>query len=447
MANESGSQSSSSGAGIAIFAVFFLMVVFWFAAGGLISDMILMLRKAQAWPLSFLSEQFAGIVDWIRQAQQTPGRKHNFGALWQLSSDVLRPWAILLALGLFYAAWNVAFNSPITKIRTKHSVHTLRDALARKLPWTNPTAGLDLVNKNPKGWEYQMTPGEFALKHKLLKAYYVHREFDSEKESGEEEVLRVLSMGAWVEGGTFDVNAARKVLTEQLGPRWRGTKHLERHELALFGVFAAQACGDNAKAIAALDAMARSWPTIDYTPGIQLAVEYQGKQAIKRVVGNHYFKRTVLLGLFDAAHNKGKLTTSFFIWLKPVDRILFYALNSMPPPGQLVCGSVEAAGVMSHYFAEKVAAQANAQVRKFNELQMKRHVELGGPEPMSRHEHIINEPYIENAVLALHESLMMTGESRDDDAIAKRTTAVIAREAVTDAFDKDDNSFEHVTPV
>ncbi len=419
--NDKSKSGTGSGSGFALIVAFVVVMgVIWLVFGASISTLILVIRKIEAYPIALISDHYQAIVDWIGYNQKAGG-KHTATALWRLSWDVLRYWSFIIAVLFLAAAWHVWKCHPITKLRTKHSIDSLRDAIAIKIPFTNPTVGQNLVNKDAKGWEYQLSPGEFAIQHNIISDFYIHREEDTEIEAGMPDIERVEQLNVWVEGGNFHRDKARTVFLAQLGKRWTGLNAMLPYEKALFGVFAAQALAKNKLGLIALEKMARSYPDTDYGEGHKLAEQLLIKHTVQRVIAKHRYVRTVLLGMFDEAHKKGKLTTSFFIWLKPTDRTLFYALNSLAPPGQQVAGSIEAAGVLSHYFAEKMAAAENIKIERNNKI-LASHNAAYKMRPLYQ----LDEPYLDQAVIGLHEALMATGEARDDDDEAKATRAALA---------------------
>ena len=103
--------------------------------------------------------------------------------------------------------------------------------------------------------------------------------------------------------------------------------------------------------------------------------KYERNAEALRAMRDHGFVNTALPAVFAAAKKYGQLTTSDFVWLKAVDRTLFYALNQV---GRKVSW-VEAAGCRAHADAEEAA---------------------GNP---------LFEPHVDKAVEALERRLMKLG--------------------------------------
>lgn len=83
--------------------------------------------------------------------------------------------------------------------------------------------------------------------------------------------------------------------------------------------------------------------------------KYRQHEMAAKLFTVHHWEYSFLFALFFKAKLTGKATHTDFIWLKPLDRILFYALNTVgrsTPP-------VEAAAVFSQFDYEIKVAKAN----------------------------------------------------------------------------------------
>ena len=80
-----------------------------------------------------------------------------------------------------------------------------------------------------------------------------------------------------------------------------------------------------------------------------LLKKYESTDRIQEIITSHAYVTTVMARALEAAREKGRLGTSLFVWLKVVDRVLWYSLNQ--EGGQ--CGWTEAAGPRAHRIAER----------------------------------------------------------------------------------------------
>ncbi|PSU89775.1 hypothetical protein [Photobacterium kishitanii] len=76
---------------------------------------------------------------------------------------------------------------------------------------------------------------------------------------------------------------------------------------------------------------------------------FQNDQKIKSVIKIHAYDYTVIASLIEEARKGGKLPSCMSLWLKTVDRNLFYVFNNL---GRQV-GWIECLGFWAHYMAEK----------------------------------------------------------------------------------------------
>lgn len=150
----------------------------------------------------------------------------------------------------------------------------------------------------------------------------------------------------------------RALLRAQLGGAWTGNKSLPPFHRALFGVFAARIARDKTGADAALFQLNATWMEakkagkahrMNCKKALALADKYGDHIWVNQVIKRHHFTNVVFSALLASARDRsGKLPTSMFLWLKVVDRPLYYSLNQV---GRRVAW-IEAAGVRAHEKAE-----------------------------------------------------------------------------------------------
>ena len=179
----------------------------------------------------------------------------------------------------------------------------------------------------------------------------------------------------------FDETEARRCLSLQLGPRWCGVETAAPHIGILFAAFALHLAErrDQAGALlgtAALSIASAGGDTPDGPEALltlPAAVSAAAAEAIEafevsspasRIAAGHAYAHTALMALLNASRLKaGVLAPSQFVWLKLVDRPLWYALHSLgfetesfarylhPNP------RIEAAGVRDHWAVERLAGR------------------------------------------------------------------------------------------
>lgn len=87
---------------------------------------------------------------------------------------------------------------------------------------------------------------------------------------------------------------------------------------------------------------------LDFTGVSEAAMKYANDKAVQKVIGKHAYVLTVMASLLELARNDGVFATSDFLWLKPVDRRLWYMLNTVGRQTAVP----EVAGVYAHWITE-----------------------------------------------------------------------------------------------
>lgn len=233
----------------------------------------------------------------------------------------------------------VLYTSNITlKFKRAHNMNTLRAQEQHNWPAIMPIIKEDLVsqdvNKGP--WAMALTPMEFARKYDLLKKEDVLLD----------NPLPGQEMTAGVRRGD-----AKRVFTMQLGPYWDGFEHCSPPAYALAAVFIARMNRDRDAANEILKALDTTFASgkLDYSVAKPIMKKYQNADNVQEVISKHAYMLTVLGSLLTAARDDGVVPSSEFLWLKPIDRRLWYMLNCM---GRQTPFS-EVAGPFAHWRAEK----------------------------------------------------------------------------------------------
>lgn len=224
------------------------------------------------------------------------------------------------------------------KFRKTHSMKTLKSQEQYNWPAIMPVIKEDLVsqdiNKGP--WAMALSPLEFAKKHQLLK----------KDDALLDSPLPGQEMTAGIRRGD-----AKRVFTLQLGPYWDGFERCSPPTAALAAVFMARINRDRDAAnhiLKTLDKTA-SLGKPDYSIAKPTLKKYQRTELIQEIVARHAYTLTVMASLLLASRDDGVVPSSEFLWLKPVDRRLWYMLNCVGRQTPFA----EVGGPFAHWRAEK----------------------------------------------------------------------------------------------
>lgn len=158
----------------------------------------------------------------------------------------------------------------------------------------------------------------------------------------------------------LDQEATFKAFAKQLGPRWRGAKHLPPYKQVLLAAFCLKAARERDDSDTMLAGLARCW---NHKRGLRiprkLLSEARAVLANQSLSGNilrkcneHAWETTALLrALAIAREEGGVLAPAQFVWLRAHDRALWYPLNNLGRQSL----HMEAIGAIAHYKAEKMA--------------------------------------------------------------------------------------------
>lgn len=158
----------------------------------------------------------------------------------------------------------------------------------------------------------------------------------------------------------LDLEKTKIVFENQLGEVWTGASDQSPYIKGLYAALISFTAGDKDSCMALLEQFNRSWTppkkkiigsrkAFINTKGVNKIIEkYEMDEQVQKIINAHAYTTTIMPSLLEAARKKGRLGTSLFLWLKVVDRGLWYSLNQ--EGGQ--CSWSESAGPRAHKLAE-----------------------------------------------------------------------------------------------
>jgi intracellular multiplication protein IcmP len=294
---------------------------------------------------SMWAHPLSEMQQYIHMAQQEGYTGVSFHDLIDVSmviGDYLRYPAVIVLLslsGLLY------FTNPMGRYKRVHSMQTLLESEKENWPQVMPIVKLDLVNTDlTKGpWAMAWQPVGFARNHNLLI-------IEKPKQGASRFETKVPPRAK------INRDQARSVFAMQLGRYWSGPEALPIHARALFAAFAARIAGDRERCASLLEQMCRSTQggKVNYSGADDLLQKYKNHKLVKRITRAHAFELTVMPSLLEKARSDGVLASADFLWLKPVDRRLWFMLNSVGRQTPFC----EVAGPYAHWYAEREFGRA-----------------------------------------------------------------------------------------
>jgi len=319
-----------------ILGIFLIGYIAWFEAHTFIVRVIFALKygEMEAITLFFKVPSLQAWEEFVASAPDSLITFDTVSALCEVVGQYIRyPFAaILLGLGIWVYSRNT-----ILKYRQAYSMKTLRAQEQINWPQILPVLSMDLAKEDIRvgPWAMALTPMEFARQHNLLKK----DEFAPVASNME------IPLTAGVKKGE-----ARRVFTLQLGAYWNGYDSLPPHTKALAAVFLAKINRDRDGALRLLKSLNISSVKgkLDITLAGPLINKYKNSPLVEEIVTKHAYVMTVMASLLVGARDDGVLATADFLWLKPIDRRLWYVLNTI---GRQTAYA-EISGIYAHWMVE-----------------------------------------------------------------------------------------------
>lgn len=244
--------------------------------------------------------------------------------------------ALMGSIGLFYFFTNINM-----RLKHKFNMRSLLEKEKKVWPQVKIASTLDILQEDLEvgPWAMAQTPMQYAKHNKLITV-----EFAEKKDSG---FSKMKSADFKV---TLDRMRAGGAFAAQLGRLWRGVDTMAPYRRAIFAIFAARGCRDTKVAQKFVHQLATSAAEgkLDCSGGDALWKKYIDDSGIKKIITAHAYEFTVFISLLMFAREDGVLPSSDFLWVKPIDRRLWYVINNVGRQTP----AVEVGGIFAHWNTE-----------------------------------------------------------------------------------------------
>ena len=316
--------------------MFFIAYVVWATKHELIVQLVFYINLGESYLVNLLwpGDPLQGVINYIHQ---TDPSKVDWDTLMRVTTIVGAYMRFIFALILGLLAFMLYQKDLTSKFSKVYSMKTLRLQEKENWPAISPVVAEDLVKTDIDvgPWAMALNPMEFARKYSLLKKNDILMDPSS---PGQE-------MTASIKKGD-----AKRVFTMQLGPLWQGFERCQPHVVALAAIFLARMNRDREGAMNLSNNLSKEFATgkMNYAAAWPLLNKFKDLPEVREVVGQHAYVYTVMASLLKQARNDGVVPSSEFLWLKPIDRRLWYMLNCVGRQTPYV----EIAGAYAHWKAE-----------------------------------------------------------------------------------------------
>lgn len=339
--NSSGQTDDSMGYFWILIAIFAALIGIWYFAHNYIVYGYLQLKSAEISFINVFTNRLKPVQQWIKLV---PIQEVTFTKISLAANLVGNYFRLPVTVLLFVLSIIVYRSDPVRKCKKTYNMKSLLLSQRKNWPKINPVAKLDLVNtpalEGP--WSMSLTPMEFAKKYKLLEIEVLAVK-EGQLKREQETIAKILR------------GKANKVFTMQLGSSFSSVDHLPIHAKALVGIFIARANRDRKGADQLLQQIAVSSADakLNFAGAEELCKKHKDSKLMRLVAERHAYVLTMMASLLDLARMDGVLAVAEFLWLKPVDRRMWYMLSSVGRQTPFT----EVAGPFAHWLAEKELGQ------------------------------------------------------------------------------------------
>lgn len=326
-------------------AICLVLLALWYWEKSIIVKMIFAIRHVE---ISFVQWVVLGIDDlarffhlpilnddrlnlWQKVMKNPNINAISFADLGQQSDDLGVWLRYPVMTGLLAGSLYLFTSHRLARFHRIFTMNSLKKTEAENWPSITPVLSLDLLKEDLDSGEWAMAqmPIDFCHKNKLLT------------------VTEDQGKKIWV----LNRAEAEKAFVMQMGPLWQGVDKLPIHLQALVVIFISRALRDEKTANTLLDQIAASAQhgKLNFTGVSELAKKYQDHKILKWLERRHAYVGTLMASLLELARSNGVLASAEFLWLKPVDRRMFFMFNSV---GRRVA-CVEASGLFAHWKSEQ----------------------------------------------------------------------------------------------
>lgn len=350
---------------IGILLLVFVLIPSWYAAkAGDINGPLLTLARLQLRLFVPFSEEAYKVWTYISSVDPAALTWERMTAILSYTGKWVR-WPLALFLVLLGVI--AIFMGRVKKLIRRLNMESLLRNNAESFPCLLPIVGRGNYLLSPESydagpWRIARSPLQFTVENGLLV------DDNGNAIPPDQVLLHGLGSADALAWGKARLDEAKtlEVLRTQLGPQFDDIVGLSPCRKALAAAFLAYAGGDKQEAVALLDELSRSYVETGGVPACSVlgdealserldALLEKHKSILKEdAVARHTsFELVWLMALLTSARKKGVLASSQFIFVRPLDRALWYALSQ--------CGGraawAEGFAAWAHYMAEEKAGR------------------------------------------------------------------------------------------
>lgn len=319
--------------------LFILGWVIWYYTHSYIAAVILKIKLVEASFISLFASSATAIANGIHAISPAAYGNLSFGQLVNISNSVGYYYQYPVAIGIGILAIIIYFSQPAVRFRRTYTMQSIAAQESKNWPQITPVVNVNLIEEDVrKGpWAMALTPLEFAKNHNLA---IQERILPSDMMlSSRAQIVLSLKRGE-----------AERIFSIQLGRPWINPDQTNIQTQAIFAILASRIDGNREASDVLLKQISQSAGSgkLDFSGVKELLRKHKDNKKVLKIRQTHAYVLTVMASLLELARKDGVFATADFLWLKAVDRPLWYMLNSVGRQTAVV----EVAGPFAHWLAE-----------------------------------------------------------------------------------------------
>lgn len=344
-----------------VLIVVFVVPAVYAMYAGKINGPLMEYARMELWPKSIWSDEAQLVRDRLAQIDPAELDWSQTEKILDYAGRWLR-WPCLVVL--IFAFIIVSRRGIVEKLTQKYNMEKLLAHNAKNFPCLKPIVGKGKYLLSPESfdkglWKIARSPAQFAIQNSILErlngeAFCIKDAFVNGLPSIEKPAFGKCK---------FNYDQAISILKKQLGAVYSGFETLSTARKIIGCAFMLYGIGKKKECIALMDEVSNSYIEKD---GKAECPIFEKEEFLKklsemkddfedfcqrpRICKHLAFQLPLFMALLNEARKKGVLACSQFLWLRPVDRPLWYALSQ--------CGGrtawAESLAAWSHFHAEEL---------------------------------------------------------------------------------------------
>lgn len=322
--------------------LFAVALLLWYLFHEQIVSVVFKIKLFEAHLVGLFTPSLKGV---ILEMQTVPAESVTYDLMMKLSRQVGNVVRYPIMVILVLLGWMLYVSDVTARYKKTYDMKRLLNEESVNWPHVSPVLGLDLLEEplDEGPWAMGTPPVDFAVRHKILK-----------KEP--EQLPTTWARRKEPPALTIKLAEAKEVFMMQMGAHWRGPKALNAHTKALFIIFAAKYHRDRDVTKKFLEQINLSSTTnkLNFSGINSHLRKYVKHEKIVKIMQEHAYVSTVMASMLQLSREDGVFPTADFLWLKPIDRPLWFMLNSVGRQTPFC----DVSGPFAHWLVEKEFGRA-----------------------------------------------------------------------------------------